>query len=107
MGPGDPLDQAMQAKPPQVVRHLTRSHVVGRLPQQGGPTVPQVAVGETSGQETKYQQRAEEGLHRPVGEPQAAGALPIDLDRPIDAAERVLADGTVLADPSAREETAV
>src|SRR6478735_4606754 len=48
MGPGDPLDQAVQAKPPQVVRHLTRGHVVGRLPQQGSPTVPQVAVGNTA-----------------------------------------------------------
>ena len=48
MGPGDPLDQAVQAKAPQVVRHPARSHVVGRLPQQGGPIIPQVAVGVTS-----------------------------------------------------------
>jgi hypothetical protein len=107
MGPSDPLDQAVQAKSPQVVRHLTRCHVVGRLPQQGGPTVPQVAVGETSGQETEHQQRAEQRLHRHVGEPQAAGALPTDLDRFIDTAERVLADGTVLADSLDVEKTSV
>src|SRR3954453_19728739 len=33
MGPSDPLDQAMQTKAPKMVRHLTRSYVVGRLPQ--------------------------------------------------------------------------
>ena len=87
----------VQAKSPQVVRHLTRSHVVRRLPQQGGPIVPQVAVGKTSGQETKHQQRAEQGLHRHVGEVQGAGALPIDLDWFIDTAERVFAD-VALAD---------
>ena len=35
MGPRNSLDQAVQAKAPQVVRHLTRCHVAGRLPQQG------------------------------------------------------------------------
>src|SRR4051794_22125293 len=107
MGPSDPLDQAVQPQAPQVVRHLTRSDVVRRLPQQGSPTVPQVAVGKTSGQETKHQQRPEQGLYRNIGEVQGAGALPIDLDRFIDAAERAFADGTVLADPLDVEETSV
>jgi hypothetical protein len=38
-------------------------------------------------------------LHGHVGEPQGAGALPSDLDRFVDPAERVFAEGTVLADP--------
>ena len=69
--------------------------------------VPQVAVGKTSGQQTKHQQCAEQGLHGHVGEAQAAGTLPIDLDRFIDTAERVFADGTVLADPLDVQETSV
>ena len=107
MGSGDPLDQAVQAQPPQVVRHLARGHVVGRLPQQGSPVVPQVAVGKTPRQQTKHQQRAEQRLHGRVGETQAAGPLPIDLDRFIDTVERVFADGTVLADPLDVQQTSV
>src|SRR5262249_20528914 len=107
MGPRNPLDQPMQAKSPQMVRHLARSYVVGRLPQQGSPMVPQVAVGKTSGQQTKHQKRAEQSLHQHVGEAQGAGALSLDLDRLMDRAECVFADGTVLADPLDVEETSV
>ena len=69
--------------------------------------VPQIAVGKTTGQQTKHQQRAEQRLHRHVGEAQSTGPLPIDLDRFIDTAERVFADGTVLADPLDVQETSV
>jgi hypothetical protein len=47
MSPGNPLDHAVQAKPPQVVGHLPWGHVGRGLPQQGSPMVPQIAVGET------------------------------------------------------------
>ena len=42
--------------------------------------VPQVEGGETLRQQTEHQQRAEQGLHRGVGEPQPAGSLPTHLD---------------------------
>ena len=69
--------------------------------------VPQVAGGETTRQETKHQQRAEQRLHRQVGEAQAAGPLTIDLDRFVHTAERVFADGAVLADPLDVQETSI
>jgi hypothetical protein len=46
-------------------------------------------------------------LHRHVGEGQGAGALPFNFDRFIDTAERVLAEGTILADPLDVQETSV
>ena len=79
----------------------------GAFPSRGAQWSRRVAVGETPRQETEHQQRAEQRLHRHVGEPQAAGPLPIDLDRFIDTAERVFADGTVLADPLDVQETSV
>ena len=70
VSPRDPLDQAVQAKPAQVISHLARGHVVGGFTQQGSPMVAQVAVGKTSRQETKHQERAEQCLHGHVGEAQ-------------------------------------
>ena|SRR6516165_1673301 len=95
----DSFDQGVQAKPAQVVCHLARGHVVGGFPEQGSPMVPQVAVGKTSGQKTKHQKGAEQGLHGFVSESQTAGSLPIDLDRFIDPVECVFSQGTILADP--------
>jgi hypothetical protein len=69
--------------------------------------VPQVASGETPGQETEYSHRAEQRLHSHVGEWQAAGPLPIDLDRSIDPMERVFAHGAVLAVPLDVQQTSV
>src|SRR4051812_11209211 len=99
VSPRDPLDQAVEPEPAQVVRHLARGHVVGGLPQQGGPVVPQVAVGETPGQETEYQQRTEQRLDGRVGESQTTGSLPIDPDRIVDPMASVLPQGTTPADP--------
>jgi hypothetical protein len=59
--------------------------------------VPQVAGRKTAGQQPEYQQRAEQRLHRQVGETQAAAPLSIDLDRFIDTTERVFADGAVVS----------
>src|SRR5512147_2126103 len=49
MGPGGPFDQAVQPQSPQVIAHLTHGHVVGRLAQERGPMIPQIAAGEPTG----------------------------------------------------------
>src|SRR6516164_2050508 len=49
MALGNSFDQAVPAQSAQVVGHLTGCHVFGGLSQQGGPIVPQIAVGETPG----------------------------------------------------------
>src|SRR5512135_3652302 len=107
MGPGDSLDQAVQPQPAQVVAHLPHSHVVGRLAQERGPMAPEIAAGETTGEQSEHQHRAEKGLHGRVREAQTAGSLSADLDRLIDTAERVFAHGTVLADPLDVQETSI
>lgn len=69
--------------------------------------VPQVAVGETTGCQTEHQKPAEQGLHGRIGESQPAGTLSVDLDQFVDTAERVFADGTVLADPLDVQQTSI
>ena len=69
--------------------------------------VPQVAVGETTGCQTEHHEHAEQRLHCGVGESQPTGTLPVDLDRFVDTAERVFADGTVLADPLDVQQTSI
>src|SRR4051794_13008113 len=49
MGPGNSLDQTVQAKASQVIAHLPHGHVIGRSAQERGPMAPQVAAGETTG----------------------------------------------------------
>ena len=107
MGPGDPLDQAVQAAAAAGDTSSGPGSCRRGFPQQGSPMVPQIAVGKTPRQQTEHQQRAEQRLHGHVGEAQTAGPLPIDLDRFIDPMERVFADGTVLADPLDVQETSV
>jgi len=50
MGPLDPFDEAIQAQPPQVVRHQPAGNGFGPLPGERGETVGQVAMSETAGQ---------------------------------------------------------
>ena len=103
----DALDQTVQAKPVQVVGHLARGYVVRDFPQQMSPMVSQFAVGKTSGQETKHQKGAEQGLYGCVGEPQSAGSLSINLDRFINPVECVFSKGAILADPLDVQKTSV
>ena len=79
----------------------------GAFPSRGAQWSRKSRLEKPRGKQTKHQQRAEQRLHGHVGEAQAAGPLPIDLDRFIDPVERVFADGTVLADPLDVQETSV
>jgi hypothetical protein len=81
-----------------VTSHLARDHVCRSPPRQGAPVIPQIAVGENSGSETKDQDRTEQRWYGRVGEAQTTRPLPNDLDWIIERVERVFTKSTVLAD---------
>ena len=63
MGVGLADDQAMQAETAQLVRHLARGCVAGISAQQRSEVLPQVAIGEPLGQQTKTEQGTEQRKH--------------------------------------------
>src|SRR3990172_1903712 len=106
-GPGDALDQAVEAQAPQVVGHPSLGDLAGREAQQGGELIAKLAVGEAAGTEPEEEQRQEQGLHARISEAQASGALPADLLGSLDALERVFAHRAVVAEALDVEQTSV
>src|SRR5579871_2154041 len=107
VGAGHTLDQPVQAQAAQVISHLARGQGFRRLSQKRRPVIAQVAVGKTSGQQTKHQQCTQERLHGAVREAQGASPLFIDRYRLIEPAEGVLAQGAILADRLDVQQTSV
>ena len=67
----------------------------------------EVAVGEPRGQQPERQQRGEQGLNAGVAEAQCAGAAAVDDGRAVQAVERLLAEGRVVADALDAEQASV
>ena len=103
----NPLDESAPAQAAEVVRGAARS--VGARPrlEQRSRMLAEVAVGEPRGQQPERQQRREQGLDAGVAEAQRAGAAVADHGRTVQAVERLLAEGRVVADALDAEQASV
>ena len=100
-------DQAVEAQPPQLIRHSPRRHGAGIFTQQRSPMLPQVALIETPGQETKHQQRSQKRQHTRISESQCRGPLSVHLDRFGHLTKRAFAHRAVVADSLDVQKTSV
>jgi len=70
----DPLDETVDAQPPELVGDLPAGHGLWVKPRQGREAVSQVAVGETVGQQPEGAQGGQQGLHARAGDGHTGGA---------------------------------
>ena len=92
----DALDDAVQAKPAQIVGHSSHG-VMGwveaqQLSQQGSHFL----IGETPQLETEQDQYAEQRLHARIAEAQRRSSLPVDFDGADHLIERVFANRAIV-----------
>jgi len=72
---GDALDDLMQSQASQVVGHLPGGESAGRLAEEGGGAVAQMAVREPSRELWKRQQGVVQGLDLGIGEAERRSPL--------------------------------
>src|SRR5262245_5018623 len=94
-----PLDQAVEAEPAEVVRHPARGELAGSEAQERSEMLAEVAVGDPSGQETEADQGRAERLDAILLEAEGGGPLTIDRDGLGDLSEGVQAELAIVADP--------
>src|SRR5437899_4716754 len=98
MGPGQALDQSMQAQAAQLVAHAPWGDVLGPPSEQDGERLAQVLVGESARDEDEHEYRVEQRLSVGVSETQRGDTLSVDLTRTLQALEGVVAQRAVVAD---------
>ena len=77
----DPVDQAVETEPPEVVRHLALGEGGWVDAQQLRKAGADVVVGETLGLEDESEDGCEEGLNTRIIERQAGCSVAVDDDR--------------------------
>ena len=76
---GDPFDEAVEAKPPQVVGHATLPERLHGQAEQGGEVLAKRSVREAPWTQTEDEQGVEQRLDAGIAEAKPRGALPRDL----------------------------
>jgi len=107
MRPRDPLDEAMQAQPPEVVRHPAGGNGFGALPGERGDMLAQIAVSETARQETEQDQGGPQDQHAGIGKAQRRSALPVHLAGAIHLLKRFFSQAAIVAEALDFEQTSV
>src|SRR6185436_2463780 len=104
---GDPFDETVKTKAPEVVCHLALGDLAGVDAKHLSQGLAEIFVGETVDLEGEHNKNAEKRLDPPVIEAERRDSLSIYLERLNDLLERILADCTVVADSLDVEETSV
>lgn len=104
---GNALDQAMQAQPSQVVRHLAWGQLIWGKAQEGCEQHPQFVIGEAQRQKPKGNECAEQGLHAWIGEAQSRDPLPSNRQRLADLLKGIFSQKAIVADLLDVQQTSV
>lgn len=103
----DAFDQAMQAQPSQVVRHLSLGEMIWGEAQERCEQRPQLMIGEPLRQKPKGDEGAEQGLDARVGETQGSHALTRNGLRLIDLLKGLFSQKAIMAEGLDVQKTSV
>ena len=107
VGSLDPLDESTQPETAELVGHPPLGEFARIEAEQWREIFAEILVGKPVGEETKDQQRAEQGMDKGVPEAHRGDALIVDDQRLREIGDNVVADRAIVADSLDAQEASV